>query len=564
MSMRMSRSMRTNIWFEFLRLGALVSVMTWTASGIAQETDSRMQSTSQGATGESAGENLSDSVRELRTQVRELQGLLAGMRSDWERSNTQTAELRRELDEIRAGAGVRNAEFEDAARKSEFPAPTADAGSRQNTLANGTPENQPPEAQEEVQKEHQKKSDRGASLDEEYQLLSGKVDDQYQTKVESASKYRLRLSGIVLMNLVSNQGVVDNIDLPTLAYARQPGYPAGSFGATLRQSEIGLEAFGPTLAGAKTRADLQIDLAGGFTSVPNGINSGLMRLRTGTMRMDWTNTSVVVGQDMIFFSPDSPTSFASLAVPALSSAGNLWSWVPQIRVEHKVSLGEESSLLFQGGILDPVSGEAPVGTYYRHPGPGEASRQPAYGTRIAWTRNIFGQPLRVGVGGYYSRQDYGFNRNVNGWAAMSDIELPLGRQFSFNGKLYRGAALGGLYAGIGRSVLFSGDPTMSDTRVEALNSIGGWAQLKYRPANKWEFNAAFGMDNPFARDLEYFRYAQAYGDPTLARNQAGFVNMIYRPRSDLLFSAEYRHLTTYTITNGNSAGQLNLMMGVLF
>src|SRR6202051_3928990 len=175
MSIRMSRSMRTNIWFEFLRLGALVSVMTWTASGIAQETDSRMQSTSQGATGESAGESLSDSVRELRTQVRELQGLLAGMRSDWERSKTQTTELRRELDEIRAGAGVRDVEFDDAARKSEFPAPTADAGSRQNTWANGTPENQPPEAQEEVQKEtqkeDQKKSDRGASLDEEYQLL---------------------------------------------------------------------------------------------------------------------------------------------------------------------------------------------------------------------------------------------------------------------------------------------------------------------------------------------------------------------------------------------------------
>jgi hypothetical protein len=41
--------------------------------------------------------------------------------------------------------------------------------------------------------------------------------------------------------------------------------------------------------------------------------------------------------------------------------------------------------------------------------------------------------------------------------------------------------------------------------------------------------------------------------------------MIYRPRSDLLFSAEYRHLTTYTITEGgNNAGHLNLMMGILF
>jgi hypothetical protein len=172
----------------------------------------------------------------------------------------------------------------------------------------------------------------------------------------------------------------------------------------------------------------------------------------------------------------------------------------------------------------------------------------------------------VGVGGYYSRQNYGFSRTVDGWAGMTDIDLPLSHQFSLSGKFYRGRAVGGLYGAFGQSVLFSGDPTLPSTQVQALNSVGGWTQLKYRPANKWEFNAAFGMDNPYARDLEYFfPYTQSYGDPTLARNQGSFVNMIYRPRSDLLFSAEYRHLTTYSITNGgNSAGHLNLMMGVLF
>jgi hypothetical protein len=383
--------------------------------------------------------------------------------------------------------------------------------------------------------------------------------------VESASKYRLRLSGIVLMNMVSNQGTVDSIDLPMIAYARSAGESGGSFGATLRQSEIGLETFGPTVAGAKTTADLQLDLAGGFPSVPNGINSGLLRLRTATMRLDWANTSVIVGQDGIFFSPNSPTSFASLAVPALSSAGNLWSWVPQIRVEHRVALSDNSNLLLQAGILDPVAGESPNTGDYREAGPGESSRQPAYGTRVAWTRNIFGRPLRVGVGAFYDRQNYGYNRLVDGWAAMTDVEMPLSKKVTLSGKFYRGKALGGLYGGIGRSVLFSGNPMSAATMVQALNSVGGWAQLKYRPANKWELNAAFGLDNAFARDLEYFTGPQAYGDPALARNQGSFVNMIYRPRSDLLFSAEYRHLMTYTTSAGSAgAGQLNLMMGVLF
>ncbi len=376
----------------------------------------------------------------------------------------------------------------------------------------------------------------------------------------------MRISGIVLMNLFSNQGTVDNIDLPMLAYPRQPGESGGSFGATLRQSELGFEVFGPRVAGARTKADLQLDLAGGFPSVPNGIDSGLMRLRTATMRMDWDNTSLVVGQDGLFISPNSPTSFATLAVPALSYAGNLWSWVPQVRVEHRIALSETSSVLFQGGILDPLTGETPTASPYRGPGPGESSRQPAYGTRVAWTHDFFGQPLRIGVGGFYSRQDYGYARTVDAWAAMTDLELPLGSRFSISGKLYRGRGLGGLYGGLGQSVLFSNSDTANQyTQLVGLNSVGGWAQLKYRPARKIEINTAFGMDNPYAKDLDYFQYPQSYAGAPLPRNRAGFANVIYRPRSDLLFSAEYRQMETNSIATGLSgAGHLNLMMGVLF
>lgn len=528
-------------WFDVLRRGTLLSALAWTASGVAQGSAPSVDTPA----ADSPADSKSESIRELRDELRELKTMVAEMRSDSQRARAETAELRRELDQLRAGAAPRNAVLREAVIE-----PPSEASQV-----------------EDQEKEDQKKGEHPATLDEEYQLLSGKVDEQYQTKVESASKYRVRLSGIVLMNLVSNQGVVDSVDLPMLAYARLAGIPGGSFGVTLRQSEIGLEAFGPIVAGARTRADLQLDMAGGYPPVANGINSGLVRLRTGTMRMDWANTSVVVGQDGIFFSPNSPTSFASLALPALSSSGNLWGWVPQIRVEHRVLLGEDSTLTFQGGILDPVTGETPgyAPNYYRLAGPGESSRQPAYATRIAWTRNVFGQPLRVGIGGYYGRQSYGYGRAVDGWAGMTDIELPLSHQLSLSGKLYRGKALGGFYGGIGRSVLFNGDPALAATAVRGLNSVGGWAQLKFRPANKWEFNAAFGIDNAYASDLKYFPYSLAYGDAALARNQGSFANVIYRPRSDLLFSAEYRHLTTYSLTSGgNAAGHVNLMMGVLF
>ena len=85
-----------------------------------------------------------------------------------------------------------------------------------------------------------------------------------------------------------------------------------------------------------------------------------------------------------------------------------------------------------------------------------------------------------------------------------------------------------------------------NTSVIPLNTVGGWAQLKYRANAKLEFNAAFGQDNPFASDLRAFYEPQSYGDPTLTRNQGVFGNVIYRPRSDVLFSLEYRRLKTFS------------------
>jgi len=523
-----------------LRIVALAGLLGFLCAGGAAQ---------QAASGAdfSREESLKDTVQDLRLQVQELRSAVAEIRSEAQQYRAETLELRRELNAVRSGSEIQRTSANE---------PVAAASAQYGTSSPASTPQTP---------DDRKKSEHTANLEEEYQLLSGKVDEQYQTKIESASKYRMRLSGIVLLNLFGNGGTVDNIDTPSLAYDRPPGSSAGNFGATLRQSQIGFEVFGPTLMGARTKADLQMDFAGGFPRTWNGVNSGLVRLRTGTMRLDWAKTSIVAGQDGLFFSPLSPTSFASLAVPAFSYAGNLWSWVPQLRVEHRITLGENSSLLLQGGILDPLSGEPPPSAYYRQPVAGELSRVPAFGSRVAWVSSLFGQPLRVGLDGYYSRQDYGFNRAVNAWSGMTDVELPLGRQFSLSGELYRGSGLGGIGGGIGRSALFSGLPNLSSSSVRALNSVGGWAQLKYRPTSTLEFNGAFGQDNPFSSDLHAFPFPQSYGDPSLTRNQGSLANVIFRPRSDLLFSAEYHHVRTSTLVNGSyQANQVNLVMGVLF
>ena len=68
-------------------------------------------------------------------------------------------------------------------------------------------------------------------------MLQAKVDEQHQTKVESASKYRVKLSGIALLNLFGNSGTVDNQDVPNLALptgSRGHQRKCGRYGAAIR------------------------------------------------------------------------------------------------------------------------------------------------------------------------------------------------------------------------------------------------------------------------------------------------------------------------------------------
>lgn len=89
--------------------------------------------------------------------------------------------------------------------------------------------------------------------------------------------------------------------------------------------------------------------------------------------------------------------------------------------------------------------------------------------------------------------------------------------------------------------------------------------MKFRQTEKLEWNAAFGQDNSLAQDLRRFSISQSYFDPSLARNRSSLLNFIYRPRSDLLISGEYRRLRTFTIQgDSDKANQINLSMGVLF
>jgi hypothetical protein len=477
-------------------------------------------------------------LRQLEAELRDLKVQVKDLKIQQEAAQAESVALRKELEQARSQLVA--------------PAGSANAVASEHALP-------------EISTRQASTEERIAKLEEDQQLTDAKITEQSQTMVESASKYRARLSGILLVNTFGERGSVLNVDFPQLAVPPGLLSSGGSFGASVRQSQIGIQAFGPTIAAARTSADIQFDFAGGFPEAQNGATFGIMRLRTGTVRFDWTDTSIVGGQDSLFFAPLSPTSIATLAVPALAYSGNLWSWTPQLRVEHRFTLSDSSSFSLQGGVLDNLTGDPPPSLYERYPSWGEYSGQPAYATRLSWTQKVRGQDLTIGTGGYYSRQLWGFGRSVDGWAGTMDLKLPLGRMFEFTGQFYRGRAVGGIGGGLGQSVLWIGTLSDPNTQLHGLHSVGGWAQLKYKATPKLQFNGAFGQDNPFASDLRTFGGNGSYYGVLFSRNQSALVNFIYLPRSDFMFSLEYRRLNTFILdSNPNSTNVVNFSVGYIF
>jgi hypothetical protein len=488
-------------------------------------------------------------VRELQDQVRELRAMVQDMRAENAQSRAEMQQLRQDLQTTRALLERPADQTTTPDQTAAYPVPASVTSTPAVTQATA-----PDSIEERVQK-----------LEDTTSLIGSKIDEQYQTKVETASKYRARLHGIVLMNAFRNVGNSDNLDLPTYAENVLPGWPQANLGFSMRQSEIGLELFGPTIAGAKTSADIQFDFAGGFPSTGNGINFGIVRLQTGSLHLDWKNTSITAGQDSLFISPLSPPSFASLAIPAFASVGNLWGWTPQLRVEHRFAVSDQPTVTLQAGVLDNLDWQSPYDSFYRSGQAGEYSGQPAFAFRGAWSRPVQQHPLTIGAAGYYGRQNWFWGRNIDSWAGMLDFQVPLLPRLELSGEFYRGRAVGGLGGAVSTSIVYGGDPRAPFTPNRGLDSAGGWAQLKLQITPKLELNASIADDNAYAGDVRRFALDQNNFGPILGRNRGALGNVVFRPRSDLLLSAELRRLRTFPVYSSSSmTNQLNLAMGILF
>jgi hypothetical protein len=407
------------------------------------------------------------------------------------------------------------------------------------------------------------------NLREAQEAMQAEIKQHDQIKVETGSKYPLRLTGLILFNAFSNAGVVDNVELPTLALPRQPGRSHGTLGATLQQTLVGLEATGPTFAGAHTFGDVSMDFFGGTTTnaYDYTYSTGVVRMRQAQITLDWNKTTLQAAFTGPLISPLSPTSYATVAEPGFSASGNLWTWSPQLRVEQHLALSDDRSIALEGGLIDPQS---PGYTSVQPYSPVEASRRPGYEGRISYRANSGGtgstHRLVLGVGGYSASQNYNSSAQVHSWAATADWQVPILKWFEVTGEAYRGRAIGGLGGGLYKDVVVVTNPVNGLPKTNGVESVGGWSQLKIRSSGTLEVNAAFGIDDALASNF-YGLVSSPGANPLeqYARNSSVMGNIIYRPKTYLIFSPEYRHILTWPYTGPvNIANVFTLSAGYQF
>jgi len=408
-----------------------------------------------------------------------------------------------------------------------------------------------------------------ASLSEQVDALQAEIKQHDQIKVETASKYSLRVSGLVLFNAFSNAGVVDNIELPMFALPRTPGASHGSVGASMRQTVLGLEGVGPRLWSARSSADISIDFFGGVTLNQFGYSAspGLVRIRQTSLTLDWDKTTVQAGITTPLISPLSPTSYATVAQPALTGSGNLWTWSPQVRVEQRIPVSDQHSFALEAGLIYPKS---PNYTSTQLDSPIEASRRPGIEGRVSYHAHdpAIGntRPFVLGVGAYSANEFYNSVTRIRAWAVTGDWQIPITKWFDLSGEIYRGKAIGALGGGAYKDVLTGTDTLTGLTRTTGVDSVGGWSQLKLRFSPTVEANAMFGMDDALARNFDGLILTTAANPFELyARNQSVAGNVIFRPKTYLILSPEYRRILTWRYTgSANIANIFSLTAGYQF
>jgi hypothetical protein len=324
-----------------------------------------------------------------------------------------------------------------------------------------------------------------AQLEQQVEVQGQRQEEQAQAKVEASQRFPIRLTGMALFNAFENSHQSGGVDYPTVASEPGPGHA----GATVHQTILGLDFRGPeTLWGGRVHGSVYMDFFSGSAPLTQ-----TMRLRTASIEVDWATRSVLVGFEKPIFNPREPSSLAQVGVSPLTSAGNLWLWMPQARVEQDFSFGSQSGLRAVLGVVQThevgaYPGSPPVATL-------EASRPGLEGRYEFFHKFDEDRRLEIAPGFHISTTHAG-GFSIPSQVFSTDWFFNPVRRLEFSGAYYRGQNV----AMLGTGAIRQGFYLMYNS-AEAVQSQGGWGQLTIHTLRRLDFHLFSGQQDDRAADL---------------------------------------------------------------
>ena len=364
-----------------------------------------------------------------------------------------------------------------------------------------------------------------APVEERVDVQDHRIAQLDQEKISSEHKLPVTLTGMLLFNSFwtgANAGGAAN---PTVA-AVTPG-PVDA-GGTFRQSVVGIKFDGPAIAGGgKITGSAYVDFFGGS----GGTLSQMLRLRVASVDAVWKNTTLSFALDKPILAPREPDSLAQVGVSPLTSAGNLWLWQPQVRVEQRFAFGDQSGLRAQVGVYQTSEGGTGLASEYPS---GVAASRPGFEGRFEfWGASGENQRVEIAPGFHVS------DSQVLGQSAPSrifsvDWLIRPASWMDFTGEFFQGentGVIGGLRQGVS---VFNGV-------VRSVGAAGGWGQVKFHLTRRATLNFYGGQEDDRNRDLE---------PGGISKNQAYAGNFMYRFGSNILASFEASQVRTTYMGSG--------------
>lgn len=354
--------------------------------------------------------------------------------------------------------------------------------------------------------------------------------------------------GQILLNGFSTTGRSNNSDLPQFAIPKTAAdsFPTDGVGGSIRQTRATVRAFLPELGGAEWNAELDADFFGGQQPSNGGRTFPLLRIRRAWLEGTWSRFALLIGQEAPPIVELNPVSLAAVGLSPLSSSGNLWLWIPQIRLTGDLTHGSGPRISLEGAVLAPT-GYTAQGAFLTDFDRAEQSRRPYLQGRVRFRWGSGETAGEFSAGGHYGWLSTAGDTLLPSKAIAALLRLPLGPRFELRGEAFAGQAIAGLGGGaIGQNLGPLGQP---------VRTRGGWVQANLRPSGAWLIGAGFGLDDPKDADL-----AVASGR---LKNQTWEGHLHWTP-APLVFGLELRQART---TYGPGTGvlkttHLNLAAGL--